>query len=103
MQKVEFATTETRVYISITNSGSDDFTVYSFNAKIMQGSKQYEEQSNYQAGYQEIQSELMPGATTEGIIAFPAMEQSNFTHYIKGKSLNWSEKIEPFTFEVSVN
>lgn len=102
LQKVEFASAETRVYLSVKNSGGSSFSVYSFNAKIMQGDKQYEEQSNYDADYQEVQSDLMPGATTSGIIAFPAMEQSNFKIYIDGSSDNWEESIQPYAFEVAV-
>jgi hypothetical protein len=103
LKKVEFASKETRIYISIKNNGSSNFSAYSFNTKIRQGDKQYEEQTNYDADYQELQSDLMPRATTEGIITFPALEQASFTIYIDGSSDDWEETINPYTFEVVVS
>lgn len=103
LNKVEFAKTETRVYVSITNNGSKNFGVYGVSSKIKQGSNQYDYQSNYEAGYPDLQSNIMPGVTTEGIITFPPLEQANFTFIITGISQNWRESVNPFSFEVSIS
>lgn len=103
LQKVEFSSKETRVYVSAKNNGKSNFSAYSYNTKILQGDKQYEEQSNYDAGYQKLQTNLIPGATSEGIITFPALEQKSFTIYLSGFSYNFSEKINPYTFEIAVS
>ncbi len=100
VQKVELAEKETRVYVKVDNQGSETFNVYSFNAKITQAGKQYEEQDNWDADYPQIQSGLLPGNSTEGIIAFPAINDGAFTLIIDGSSENWEEEITPFTFNI---
>ncbi len=102
LQKVEFASTETRVYLSVTNGGKSDFSVFSFDVKLVQKGKQYEEQPNYAARYPEIQTGLLPGVTTEGVIVFPPIAQSNFKLVFKAYSGDPLESIAPFTFNVAV-
>jgi len=76
LQKVEFAEQETRVYLKVDNNGSDNFSVYSFNSKITQDGKQFGEQDNWEAEYPQIQTDLLVGNSTEGIIVFPTLEPS---------------------------
>ncbi len=100
IQKVELADEETRVYLKIDNQGSDTFNVYSFNAKITQAGKQYGVQDNWDADYPEIQSDLLVGNSTEGIIAFPRINDGEFSIVVEGYSENWSENIKPYTFNI---
>jgi len=102
VDKIEFAQTETRVYVTVKNSGTSTFSLYSFNAKITQNGKQYEEQTNYDAEYPEIQPELLPENTTTGVIAFPKLEQADFKIIFEAYSENWEETINPYTFNVTV-
>lgn len=101
VEKVELSESETRAYITIENGGSDNFSLYSFNAKIVQNGKQYEEQTNYEADYQDIQTDLMVGITTEGIICFPKIENASFKLILEGRSDNWNEDIAPYVFELT--
>lgn len=101
LKKVEFSPIETRLYFKIENNGTDEFNFYSFNTKILQGNKQYEEQENYEANYEAIQSEIMKGATTEGIITFPALDKNTpLEVHCEASSENWDEDIEPFVFKI---
>lgn len=102
LQKVEFTDNETRVYIKVTNAGSDKFNFYDFNAKIVQNGKQYEKEYNFSAGYPEIQSELLQGTESEGIIPFSAIDpNAPFQVYCEARSGNWNEDFEPFVFDVT--
>lgn len=102
VEKVEFTSKETRVYVKITNGGSDKFYFYDFNTKIIQNGKQYECEYNYSADYTEIQSELLKGAETSGIIAFPAVDpNSQFQIYCEAHSDNWEEDFQPFIFDIT--
>lgn len=98
LQKVEFAQKETRVFVKFENKGSAKFNLYSSNAKIIQNGKQYEEQSNWDADYPEIQTDLIVGTTTEGIIIFPAIEESSFKIILEASSDNYEERIKDFVF-----
>ena len=91
LQAVELAEQETRVYVSITNQGSAAFSLYSFDAKIVQNGKQYEESDNWDADYPEIQTDLLVGSSTEGVIVFPAIEQADFDVILETSSDNWDE------------
>ncbi len=100
LQKVELAESETRVYVKVDNQGTDSFNVYSFNAKLIQNGKQFEEQSNWEADYPEVQTDLLVGNSTEGIIAFPAIGDGAFSVMLEGRSDNWHEDFDPFTFTI---
>lgn len=102
IDKVEFAKDETRVYVTVNNNGSSNFSLYSFNAKCVQNGKQLEEQSNYTADYPRINSDLLPGATTSGIIAFPAMDIASFKLVLEAYSNDYTTRIQPYTFEITV-
>lgn len=100
VQKVEFAEKETRVYLKVVNGGSDSFNLYSFNTKLTQDGKQFEEQDNWDVDYPKIQTDLLVGNTTEGIISFPAIEQKPFSLVIDASSNNWEEDLTPYIFNI---
>ena len=102
IQKVELAESETRAYVSVTNNGSEVFDLYKYSAKIIQNGKQYEQESNYNADYPDVQGDLSVGVTTEGIITFPAIESAPFQIIIPGRSENWNEDIKDYVFDFTV-
>lgn len=102
VQKVELAETETRVYLKIVNNGKSNFNLYSFNASITQNGKQFEEQTNYDGDYPEIQSNIRVGITSEGIIIFPKLEETSFKIILDGSSDNYNEDISEFVFDVEI-
>ena len=102
ISKVELAEKETRVYLEINNNGAENFNLYSFNAKLVQNGQQFEEQDNWDAEYPEVQTDLMPGNTTSGIIAFPSVNQSDFELVFEASSDNWREDIQPYRFSIVV-
>ena len=64
----------------------------------MQNGKQFEREYNSYADYPELQSDLMVGASTTGIITFPALEKADFDITLTGSSDDWDESIAPFAF-----
>jgi hypothetical protein len=102
VEKIEFSPIETRVYVTINNNGKSNFSAYAFNMKIKQGRSQYEEQSNWNYDYPEVQTDLMPNTTTSGVVCFPVISQTDkFTLYIDGSSDNWDEDLEQYVFKIS--
>ncbi len=102
VQKIEFAENETRVYLKVKNGGKSEFSLYSFNAVLIQGNKQYEEDSNWDADYPEIQTDLKVGIESEGILCFPAINQEDFQLEFEGSSDNYREDVDLFKFNVKV-
>lgn len=102
LQKVEFADNETRVYVSVTNNGNAEFSIYKYSSSITQNSRQYEYQFNYKADYPELNDDLLPGNVTDGIITFPRLELDDIKIMLKANSDNYRENIKPFEFEIHV-
>ena len=70
--------------------------------KIIQNSKQYEQQYNFQADYPELQSEILSGVISEGIITFPALDKDqSFKFIIEGHCDDYTLKFDPFEFEIN--
>lgn len=103
IDKIDFAESETRVYVTISNNGSDTFNLFTFDAKIIQDGKQMDTQNNYDANYPEISSDLKVGATTSGIICFPAIDEKDFSLLLSAYSDNYRETINDFEFNIEVN
>lgn len=104
VQKIELAKNETRVYFEITNNSQDNASFYSFNTKLIQGSTQFEEESNYEADYKQIQSELLPGVKSDGVIAFKAIDPANGDVKIvaEGSTDDYFKDFSPYQFDVSL-
>jgi hypothetical protein len=100
VSKVEFAAEETRVYVTVENGSGDEASFYSFNAKAVQGSTQYEPDS-WGSDYPEVQSDILPGVSTSGVIVFEAMDPSAPTKiYLEGRAGSYSLDFEPYVFTI---
>lgn len=103
LDKIEFSNIETRVYLTVENNGANEFTLYDFNCIITQGNTQFETQSNYSANYDEIPSDLRPGMVSSGIITFPVIEQADFDFFIDARSDDYSERLDEYSFNITVS
>lgn len=102
VEKVEFAEDETRVYVTATNNAEEEFTIYTFGITATQNGKQYELSDNWDADYEELQTDLRPGVTSSGVLVFDAMEQEDFNLIIEGASDNWDIDLENYSFELEI-
>lgn len=101
LQKIEFAEQETRVYLKVDNNGKAEFSLYDYYSKLVQGNKQYEDDDNWDADYPEIQTDLLPGCSTEGIIVFPTIDgKMEFKLIFEGQSDDYKEKFTDFVYNV---
>ncbi|KAF6511327.1 DUF4352 domain-containing protein [Geobacillus sp. FSL K6-0789] len=105
LSKVEVAEDETRAYVTISNQSNAKINFWEHNAKLLVGNTQHEKADNFEAGYPEIPSDILPKATVDAIIPFPAIDQNEKTIklYFEGSSENYDITIEPFQFEVNLN
>lgn len=105
VDKVEFAEEETRVYLTETNSTSDKFTMWTYDIKILQNGQQIEQDmsssSSYEGGYAELSSDILPNASSSGVLVFPAMDSSaSFQIYAEGSSDNYEIEFQPFVIDI---
>lgn len=99
IDKVEFSERETRVYATATNNGKAKLNIY--NAIIVQNGKQYESKGNYDANYDEIPHELVPGVSSSGIIVFPAISPDDFDLSIELFPDAYDEELRQFAFKIT--
>lgn len=104
LQKIELAENQTRVYLKVANESEDPISFYSFNSKILAGNKQLEEIDVYESGLPEIQSEILPGVETEGVIIFPELDEGieELKYHAEGSSENYELDFKPFVFDVDI-
>lgn len=103
VDKIEFAEKETRIYFTETNNSD-----YTFSMNIVQNGKQFEQDSTadsiYDGDYPELVSDLMPGASSSGIVVFPALDSLvDFKIIAEGSSDNYDIDLKPFIFEIKAS
>lgn len=105
LKSVEIAENETRANIKIENTSNEKITFYSFNSVLTQGSSQIEQEDNWNAGYKEVSSEILPGIVEEGVVTFKPVDVNggDFNIIFEGNSENYSFDFEPFNFHVHMN
>lgn len=103
ISKIEIAKNETRVYMEIKNETDSNISFYGFDTKIVQENSQYEAEDNFEAEYPEVQSDILPGITTNGIVVFPAIdsEMGELKLISEGSSDNYDLDFQSFTFDIT--
>lgn len=101
--KVEFAKDETRFYVTATNNSADRMNIWSSSSKVLQNGQQYEQIYTYNSfeEYPELSSELLPGASSSGILCFDKLDPAALQLYVEGSSDNYELEFSPFIFDLA--
>ena len=100
VSKVEFAESETRIYITVKNDSKDEVSIYSDQAKVIQDGKQFEPGYNYEAEYPTI-DEVAAGASKDGIICTKALDpEKAIKVVIEPLSDNFDIEMKNFEMEI---
>ena len=75
--------------------------MYIGNSVIIQAGKQYKSTTNYDADYEEIPYEILKGASSSGIIVFPAITSEDFELLFEVHSDDFDENLGEYAFEIS--
>ena len=101
LDKVEFAETETRVFLTVVNDSDAEASFYSFNAKAVQGKRQFDADSGIFKDYPKVQSGLLPSTESSGVVVFPAMDPSMDTHlHFEARNDNYRLDFGSYLFRV---
>jgi len=103
LNKIELADEETRLYVTLKNYSQQKASFYSFNAKSTQGTNQFEEQSNYEADYPEVSSEILPGVESSGVVVLQPLDATakSAKFFLEGRTENYSLNFQPYVFDVT--
>lgn len=101
VDKVEYAESETRLYLTVSNNGNATLYVDADSSVIVQDGKQFNTEINFEANYKEIPYNLSKGTTASGVVVFPAIGDGKFEYVIELHSDNVKERFESITFKIS--
>lgn len=102
ISKIEIAENETRVYVDITNNSKNTIHFYDFKSKLIINNQQLEPSNNFDANYPKVQTDILSGVTSQGIIIFPKVPQSgSLKVYLEGSSDNYELNFQPFIFDIT--
>lgn len=80
VHKIEFSEKNTRVFMTIENlNGKASISFYGFEAKAIQGKKQYDTTYSYDVDYPQIKSDILPGIVVDGVILFEPLDYKTQT------------------------
>lgn len=104
--KIEFAEKETRIYLTASNGTSDKFSFSIYDIKVLQNGQQIAQDSDtmspYYGKYPELSYDVLPNASTSGVLVFPPIDGSAaFQIYAEGYSDNWELDFAPFTIDIA--
>lgn len=104
LEKIEFAENQTRVYLKITNNSEEDISFFTHSAKLIAENKQIEVERFFEANLPELQSKLLPGIESEGVITFPAVDTNInvMKFHAEGRSNDFKKKFTPFVFDINL-
>lgn len=98
VKKVDFTGQNVRIYLNVKNSSSEDFDNYPNEGTIIQGGKQYE--AEYDSNYPDPSASIKSGASSESIIVFKGVKQSDFKYTFGGYDSEYND-VE-FSFDIKV-
>lgn len=101
LEKVEYASDETRVFLTVKNDSPNKASFSGYSSKAVQGETQYEQDSSFSLSYPEIQNELLSGIKSAGVITLKAMDPAKEAKFIfEGGSDDYQLDFQPYTFTV---
>lgn len=75
LHKVEFSDKNTRLYMTVENlNGKASINFYDFNAKAIQGKRQFSTTYSYDVEYPSIKSDIPPGIQEDGVVLFQPLD-----------------------------
>lgn len=98
VKKVDFTGDDLRIYLNVKNNSSKEFSNYSNSGKVIQDGKQYEAEAV--SIYPSPSMTVKPGASSEGVIVFKGVKQSNFKYTFTGYDSDFNEM--NFSFNIKV-
>ncbi|MBV9279216.1 MAG: hypothetical protein JOZ41_03965 [Chloroflexi bacterium] len=99
VQRIEFAPDETRVFVAVSNGSGSTAHFYDFDAKAVQGTTEFSAKSF--TDYPEVQSDILSGVVSSGVVTFPAMNPDRDTILVfQVGSDNFDATFQPYRFDV---
>lgn len=96
--EVEFATDETRAFVTIANDTRADVSYSSTNAKAAQGSQQFD---TIPSDYRQIASDIKAGVTSSGVVVFGPLDPRLAAHLVFQLSQGSPGQLVAYSFDIA--
>jgi hypothetical protein len=101
LQKIEFAKTETRLFVKVENAGPAKANVYGFNAIVVQGTTQSKQKSVFDSGYPDLPSGMLAGIAAETVLMFDPLQVAPLRFVWSASSDNYGQRFQDYVWEVT--
>lgn len=98
VKKVDFTGQNVRIYLNVKNNSSEDFDNYPDQGTIIQDGKQYK--AEYNSNYPDINTSIKPGVSSESIIIYKGVKQSDFKYTFDGYDSEYNDM--KFNFDIKI-
>lgn len=108
VDKVECADVETRIYLTVTNNSEYTASYGVYSIRLIQDGQQIEQDqsssSAYIGNYPELSYDVSAGASTSGVLVFPAIDQAKDFQVIVSDiySDNYELEFSDYTLDITV-
>lgn len=103
LERVDISDSETRVYVKANNGSSNKAYLSTYDAKLVQGNKQYEPDLFNDTGLPDLPSDILPGIETEGVLVFDPTDPTTSLRLVwEGPHLdNYRLDFVPYVWDIS--
>lgn len=106
IDKIEYAESETRVYVTETSTLANTCSIFTYDIKIVQDGKQIAQDdvsdSAYHNDYPELAYDLLPGATSSGVLLFPPIDSDKNLQIYADAFTEEDIEFDTFVFDIKL-
>lgn len=107
VDKVEYSDLETRVYMTVKNDSSDNVSLDVYGIKLIMDGQQIAQDNNsvssFNGNYAELNYDITAGASSSGILVFPAIEQKKDFQVVLSNVISDDYELDFDTYTLNIS
>lgn len=107
VDKIEYSDLETRVYMTVKNDSSDNVSLDVYGIKLIMDGQQIAQDNNsvssFNGNYAELNYDIAAGASSSGILVFPAIEQKKDFQVVLSNVISDNYELDFDTYTLNIS
>lgn len=107
VDKIEYSDLETRVYMTVKNDSSDNVSLDVYGIKLIMDGQQIAQDDNsassFNGNYTELNYDIAAGASSSGILVFPAIEQKKDFQVVLSNVISDNYELDFDTYTLNIS
>lgn len=107
VDKIEYSDLETRVYMTVKNDSSDNVSLDVYGIKLIMDGQQIAQDDNsvssFNGNYAELNYDIAAGASSSGILVFPAIEQKKDFQVVLSNVISDNYELDFDTYMLNIS